>query len=243
MVLKHSLITAMKFKFISKLALFVGAAFALASCSMDDGDNDYYYQNPATAAYGIVANASPNSGDLYFFADSNQVNNTGLSYTGADGYFNFFPGNRVLSIKDQAGTTLATDTIALTAGQYFSAFAVNTFNSIELVTYRDSLTYPPANQAYVRFINLSPDADSVSVATPTQVLATGVAFKQATPFIAVPSGTYSFDFTLTGSEDSLFTGAPVNLYSGHIYTIYTKGFATPATGSNDTFSTELLRNY
>ncbi|MES2488020.1 MAG: DUF4397 domain-containing protein [Bacteroidota bacterium] len=232
----------MKLKFISRLMLCMGAAIAFTSCDIDDDNNNY---NPPadTAAYGVIVNASPNSGDLYFFADANQVNNTGLSYTGANGYYNFFPGNRLLSVKNTAGTTVATDSITLTAGQYFSAFAVNTFDNIELVTYTDSLQYPAANKAYLRFINLSPDADSINVSSLTATFATGLAFKQATDFIEVPSGTYDFTFADTASGDSLFTDTAVNLYAGHIYTIYSKGFVTPTTGSNDTFSTELLRNY
>jgi len=232
----------MKFKFISKLALGLGLAISLASCSIDD-DGDNYYPVTPTAAFGVVANASPNSGDLFFFADSNQVNNTGLSYTGANGYYNFFTGDRVLSVKNAGGTTLATDTISLAAGQYFSTFAVNTFDNLELVTFNDSLEYPAANHAYVRFINLSPDADSVDVAGITQNFATNLAFKASTAFIEVQSGTYDFTFKDSESGETLFTDSAVNLYSGHIYTIYTKGLVTPATGSNDTFSTEMLTNY
>jgi len=232
----------MKLKFISKLALCIGAAIAFTSCDIDDDNNN---TNPPaeTVAYGVIVNASPNSGDLYFFADSNQVNNTGLSYTGANGYYNFLPGNRQLSIKNAAGTVLATDSITLTAGQYFSTFAVNTFDNIELVSYTDSLRYPAANKAYLRFINLSPDANGITITSPTATYATGLTFKQSTNFIEVPGGTYDFTFSGTASGDSLFTDTAVNLYSGHIYTIYTKGFASPATGSNDTFSTEILRNY
>jgi len=232
----------MKFTFFSKAALVAGLAISLVSCSIDDDNNNYYPTNPETA-FGVVANASPNSGDLYFYADTNQVNNTGLSYTGANGYYNFYTGDRVLSVKDASGTTLATDTITLSAGQYFSAFAVNTFDNIELVTYNDSLEYPANGHAYVRFINLSPDAESIDVAGLTQTFATNLAFKGSTGFIEVQSGTYDFAFKDSESGETLFTDSAVDLYAGHIYTIYTKGFVTPASGSNDTFSTELLRNY
>jgi hypothetical protein len=232
----------MKLKFISNLMLCMGAAITLASCDIDD-DNANYVPPVETAAYGVIVNASPNSGDLFFYADSNQVNNTALSYTGANGYYNFFTGDRVLSIKNTAGDTLATKDVTLTAGQYFSAFAVNTFDNIELVTYTDSLQLPSQGRAYVRFINLTPDAESIDVEGLNAAFATNLEFKEATEFIEVQSGTYDLNFNDSATEETLFTDAGVNFYAGHIYTIYTKGFVTPATGSNDTFSTELLRNY
>ncbi|RYD86016.1 MAG: DUF4397 domain-containing protein [Sphingobacteriales bacterium] len=232
---------AMKFTFISKLMLCMGAAVTLSSCSIDD--DDYPVVPPVDAAFGVIANASPNSGELFFFADSNRLNNAGITYTGAEGYYNLYTGSRIISVKNAGGTTLATDTITLAAGQYFSTFAVNTFDNIELVTYGDSLQYPANGKAYVRFTNLSPDADSINVASPSTTFATGLAFMQATDFIEVPSGIYDFNFTDAATTDTLFTDSAVNLYAGHIYTIYTKGFVTPATGSNETFSTKLLRNY
>lgn len=233
----------MKLNFLSKLALCMVAIVSLASCDLEDDVNNNYTPLVPDTAFGIIANASPNSGDLYFYADANLINNSALNFGSANGYYNFYTGDRVLTLKNDAGTTLATSNITLTAGQYFSAFAVNTFEDIELVTYQDSLEYPAANHAYVRFINLSPDSEGVTVATTSQNFATGLEFKAATDFIDVTSGTYAFTFTDPATGEVLFTTPTYDLYPGAIYTIYTKGFVTPPTGSNDTFSTELLRNY
>lgn len=234
----------MKLKFITKLALSLGAVALMSSCSIDDDTNNYVQPIPQ-AAFGLITNASPSSGNLYFFADDNQVNSTALTYTDAQGYFNFRLGERVLSLKDQAGAVLDTVHVNLEAGQYFSAFAVNTFEDIEMVTYKDSLEYPEANQALVRFINLSPDAPSINVASATATLATGLDFKESSAFIPVQAGTYNLTYsaTATGTGTALHTDTGVQFAAGRIYTIYTKGFVTPPTGSNDTFSTERLRNY
>lgn len=228
----------MKSGFLKTLFVGVAAIFA-ASCSVDD---EGYYLND-NAAYGIVANASPNSGDLYFFADANQVGNAPFSYSDARGYLPFFTGDRTLSLKNAAGDLLASTEVTLGVGNFFSAFAVNTFDDIELVVYEDALVKPSGSSAKVRFINLSPDAASIDVERENSIgVVSEIAFKQASTFIDLPAGIYDFHFSLTGSDTPLHT-KNVQLNPGRIYTIYTKGFVTPPTGSNDTFSGEVLRNY
>ncbi|RYG25284.1 MAG: DUF4397 domain-containing protein, partial [Chitinophagaceae bacterium] len=213
---------------------------AVVACSTDDGG--YYYEAPQVA-YGVIANASPDSGNLFFFADNNQVNQSGLSYTRAEGYYSFFPGNRVLKLKNEAGVELASDTISVAAGQAFSVFAVNRFEEIELVTYPDTLDYPAQNKARVRFINLTSDAPEVTVTQNTTVLA-NLSFKESSGFMDVETGAATvFTFSNDSDSETPYTLTAANLSPGHIYTIYTKGYVSPAAGSNDTFSTQTIRNY
>jgi len=232
----------MKTTFFKRLLLCVGVVGILSSCSLDDDANNYVTYPEPEIAYGIIANASPASGDLFFFADANQINNTALTYTNAAGYYNFNLGNRVLSVKNSAGTTVATQNVTLERGNTFTAFAVNTFDNIELVVYRDSISSTSTGKSYVRFINLSPDADPINVSGTTQTFATGLAFKQATPFIEVTAGDYDLTFKDTATQDTLVQDNAVALRAGKIYTIYTKGFTTPPAGSNDTFSTEVINH-
>jgi hypothetical protein len=230
----------MKLKLFSKIAL-MGIAVSLTSCSLDDDNN--YVENPGNVAYGAIINASPNSGDLFFYADENRINNTALGYNGAAGYYNFNLGERQLSIKNAQNETLATADITLQQGRYFSAFAVNTFDNIELVTYGDSLVYPASGRALVRYINLSPDAPEIDVAGINATFATNLAFKEATEFAEIPSGSYDLTYKVSGTGETLFSETAVKFYAGHIYTVYTKGYVTPPTGSNDSFSAEHLTNW
>lgn len=232
-------------KFTTLKGLFFGLTTILlaSSCTSDDDYVSYPYPD---VAFGVIVNASPNSGDLYFYADANLVNTNGVNYAEAYGYYSFFPGERVLKIKDGAGTELATNTVTLTANQYFTAFAVNTFENIELVTFNDSLVQPGNNHARVKFINLSPDAGTINISTGTQTVVTALEFKHASEFIELQSGTYNFGYSHTTAgtdQEDLFTDTGVELHAGRIYTIYTKGFVYPGEGSNDGFSTEKLTLY
>ncbi|RZJ70274.1 DUF4397 domain-containing protein [Flavobacterium sp.] len=227
----------MKSRLIKTLFFGLAVIFA-ASCSVDD--EGYYYND--TAAHGTIGNASPNSGDLYFFADNNQVNANGLNFGAAAGYYNFFPGNRSLTLRNAGGTVLDTEEITLNVGDFFTAFAVNTADSVELAVYQDVLAKPAGGNARVRFINLSPDATAIDVVDNTTDVTTGLTFKQATPFLELPAGTYNFDYRLSADDTALYT-QNIQLQSGRIYTVYTKGFVTPQTGSNDTFTAEAIYNY
>jgi hypothetical protein len=231
----------MKLDFILKTVLGIAAAFMVSSCNIDDDSN--YYTPDTNVAYGIIANASPNSGDLFFYADENRINATASVYGTAEGYFRFYTGNRTLSLRDASGTLLDSTTVDLREGNVFSAFAVNTFNNIELVTYADTLVAPPAGYALVRFINLSPDAGTINIAGINQTFASNVDFKEATAYIPVQAGGFDINYKNSASGETIYTTIGEEFLSGHIYTIYTRGFTTPPAGSNDTFSTKKLRNY
>ena len=229
----------MKSSLIWKMFFGIAAAFAISSCSLDDG-GEYYYQD--VAAHGIIGNASPNSGDLYFFADDNLVNTNGLNFGSALGYYNFYAGERTLNVKNSLGNVLASKDLTLDVGDFFTAFAVNTSENLELVVYEDSLMIPVSGKAAVRFINLSPDAESIDVFDETTAVASDLSFKEASSFTELPAGIYDFSFRTSGDDASLYT-KNIQLNPGRIYTIYTKGFITPSTGSNDAFSAEAMYNY
>ena len=230
----------MKAKILNSLLLLL-PVLAFIGCNTDD-DYYYYYPDP-NVSLGMIANASPDSGDLFFYADANSINSTALNYPNAAGYYNFYLGDRTFSIQDASGNELATVDKTLEAGTFFSVFAVNTFANIELVVYDDVLEYPStADKSMVRFINLSPDAPAIGVSLQENELASGIEFKQATDFIEIDSGTHTLTFTNPDGE-VLYTYADVNFTPKSIYTIYTKGYVTPPDGSNDSFSTRRIRNW
>lgn len=231
----------MKTTFFTRLALCLGLTLSLSSCISDDSTSTV--DPTPTAAYGLIANASPDSGDLYFFAEDTPINTAGLTYTNNSPYLNFKVAERTISVKNATGTVLATKKVTPTLGMYFSVFAVNTFANLELVAYQDPLVYPAANNARVRFINLSPDAAPIDIKSTAGTYATALPFKSATDYVEVPAGTYAFTFTNNSTQAPIYTNPGIQFVQGQIYTVYTKGYVTPPTGSNLTFATQVLRNY
>ena len=232
----------MRVTMLKKMLLFCSLAFVMVSC--DDDDTDYYYIEPSDSAFGVIANASPSSGDLYFHSDENQINGTAINYGDAAGFFKFYTGNRLFSVLNTAGDTLAKTQVSLNEYDIFSAFAVNTFENIELMIFKEPNEYPTAGRALVRFINLSPDAPAVKISASSEgELVQGIGFKEASDFVSLNYGTYDITYTDSETGETLFTDTAVELYSGRIYTVYTKGFVNPPAESNDTFSTEKYWHY
>lgn len=228
----------MKSSFFWKMFFGIASLFALSSCNVDDGD--YYFYD--TVAHGTIGNASPSSGDLFFFADNNQVNTNGLSFGNAVGYYNFYEGNRVISVQDNTGNTLASAQLSLSIGDFFTVFAVNDPENMELAVYEDVLEEPFRGHAGVRFINLSPDSGSIDVEDAGSDAVSALAYRDASQFINIPEGSHTFRFR-SSSDDTVLYTKQINLAAGRIYTIYTKGLVYPSAGDNSAFSAEAIYNY
>lgn len=224
-----------------KKMYFLILSLALLSCS-DDDDNCYYYET-RDEAYGILANVSPNSGDLYFHADENQINSNPVNYGNTFGFYNFYTGSRLFSLLNNVGDILATQEVLLEDNQIFGAFAVNTFDQIELFVNIEANVNPNSSHAVVRFINLSPDSSPITISSGTSIVAENLAFKEVSDFVEFNDGNFDFTFSDASTGQVLFIDTDVDLYPNRIYTIYTKGFVMPPSGSNDTFSTEHYWHY
>lgn len=216
--------------------LLIATTFYLLSCEVEQ--NDYYYNYPESA-FGIIANASPSSGDLFFYADDNRINNSGLNYSQYLGYRQFYTGDRNFTLRNSNGIILASTNIQLSYGDYFSVFAVNNFNEIELVSYTDNLSRPSSNKAKVRFINLSPDMPAIEIFNGINLLQSNLNFKDASNFVEIESGEQQI-IIKTSNTGTEVLNTNIDFKPGIIYTIYTKGYDIPPSNSNDTFSIEKI---
>ncbi|MGB6094541.1 MAG: DUF4397 domain-containing protein [Moheibacter sp.] len=209
----------------------------LISCT--DDDSDYLYEE----ARGLVVNASPNSGDLYFYSDDNQINTDGAGYNHIYGYYRFSTGDRSMSVRDQQNVLLDSKTVHLNRNEYFSVFAVNTFDHLELMVYKDLLEYPGVGNSSIRMINLTSDSQPVNLYLNSTLIAENLAFKQAGSFIRIAEGYYDLKITDSADGEILYQESDVPFYSNRIYTIYSKGYKNPPAGSNDSLSINRIRNY
>ena len=88
----------------------------------------------------------------------------------------------------------------------------------------DSVTSPSAGTAQVRVAHLSPDAPLVDVFVNGTRALSGVAFKDVSNYLAVPSGSVNFKVTPANAATPVVIDATVNLNSGGNYTVAATGF-------------------
>lgn len=224
---------------ISRLMFVAIAVTSLTSCS----DDDDYYSVELEESFGLIANASPNSGDLYFFADDNKINSNALNYTDVQGYYRFYDGMRTFSIQDNNGNILDSEQREVKDGEFFSVFAVNTFDQLELVFFEDELNQPGFYNAGVRLINLSPDAPKIDLYLDGKMITSNIPFKTASSFVNIEDEEYDVEIKDPQTGTTLYQQSSVIFYPNRIYTLYTKGFVNVPSGSNDQFSLEIIRNY
>lgn len=212
----------------------------LAACNPDDEE---FVSEPVKVAYVSIYHAAPNAPAFDIAVDGRVINQNPFDYTAYSGYLNFFTGNRAISFHSiNADNALIDTTFNFEDGKAYSLFAINQVSGVGTLLVVDSAASPAEGNAMVRFINLSPDAPSFDLSTgsSTDPLFAGKAFKEATQFEEVSSGTYTFDVKGAGGTEALLSAKDVEILPGRFYTIITRGFVNPPDGNDHVLSLEIL---
>jgi len=218
--------------FTKKSSLFVallGTAVFFNSCK-----NDIDNSGPAIAALTVV-NAYPTTNTLDFYIGSNKVNNTGLAFGQKLSYFEAYAGNTSVNITSTGSlTSIKTKSIVLEGGMYHSLFIIGkTAEDVDYLVLKDNPSAPKENQANIRFVNLSPDAASLSlelVGDTTKF--EDKVFKDFTPFKPVTGAKSNFVLKDKASGTVKATLNDVELVKQKTYTIWAKGLETTATDAH-----------
>ena len=151
-----------------------------------------------------------------------------LLYANNTDYMSVSAGTRNIQFNSTGTTTALIDAdFPLEAGVSYSLFTSGAVSSIGTLVLRDTLETPPAGQARVRFIHLSPDAPGVDIAVTggSGTLASDVTFREATSFVALPGGTYNLELRAMGTTTVILPIPGVTIQAGRNYTIFVRGFA------------------
>jgi hypothetical protein len=197
----------------------------LSSC-LKDHDNGHHIDEPV--ALVSVINASPDVQPVNFFLDQNRANNQPISYGHGIDYINAFPGKRVatFSVSGSGSQKIKSDTINLTAKKLYSIYLANVASTPDIVLFADSITRPDVGKATIRLVNVSPDAGAVDLAikSSSTVLASGNAYKTASPFIPVQGNSaYTLEIRKAGTATVLVTLTDIRVNSGSVYTVWLQG--------------------
>jgi hypothetical protein len=188
---------------IAAALLLTASALTFSSCSKDEMET--------TSISGLmVVNASPSYGTYNVY-----INNI-VSPVNTKGALPFM------------GTTAPYINITLDEDKAYSYYLINDRPNLSGVLVQDDLSLTSAEKAFVRFINLSPDAGSLDLAiSGGAVLVGDKAFKSASDFISADAKPYTLELKSKQSGAVLATIKDVTLTAGKMYTVVAGGFTTP----------------
>jgi hypothetical protein len=220
------------------------ACVALAGMvSCNDFDDPQVEQVPV--AFVSLYHASPNAPDLSIQVDNQQINNSPLDYSEYTGYLRFRTGDRNLKFGPFGASNVAIDsTLTLTEGNAYSVFVVDEYDGASLLVLNDNSEEPATGKAKIRFLNLSPDSEEMTLLANGEAAAwfSDQAFKETSTFTEVDAKDYDFQVTSTTSGDDVLSIPDINLRPGWFYTIVVRGYETPPGGNTNVVSAEVLVN-
>jgi hypothetical protein len=179
-----------------------------------------------------IMHASPDTPPVDIFVDGQKAV-TALAFPNNTGYVALPAGGHNVKVfvspSDGTGTPALQATLDVVAGKDVTVLATGRVGdgSLALTLFEDDNRTPSGNNAHVRLIHASPDAPPVNVAvagTDTNVF-TGVAFRNVSPYVPVPAGTYSLDVKVNATGATVLTIPNLKLDARTVYTAVAVGLA------------------
>jgi hypothetical protein len=204
-------------KYITIFTFLFGIVLLFESCTK----KNEWVGGPVTYASFFNAVARNNSVD--FFINNQMVNLKSLVFGESLGYFNVGPGAAKLDITFGTVQVVASDNTTFDEGKYYSIFVTGK-SPIDFIVTDDARTDPPAGQAKVRFVQLSPDAPNINIDIEDKPnLFADRTYKSYTDFIVIDAGNYNLRVRQAGSNTVKFSKFDVQIDGGGIYTIVAIG--------------------
>lgn len=208
-------------KNLKLVGILVALSVVMFSClNTDDAD----YVNPEDSAWLAFINASPGSQGLKYYDSGILINTPKLNYGTFHGYVNRNKGVSKITVRMESSLDLDTLEMNLVKNSFYSIFAVNTPDSLELVSYLDNHVAAESGKSLIRFIQLSPDSPSIKLMIEDEEGSLGTyAFKDASAFINVNHGVSKKFILINAETDEILLTKELNLGNGNSYSIFSKG--------------------
>jgi len=175
-----------------------------------------------------IVNASPSTENLDIYVDNTKVTQAGgnFSFGSKIDYLNAYSGSRRMTItrKDSA-VPLKSELFILEPQFGYTLFIIDRFADIKFMLLPDNLTKPVKGKASVRFANLSPDLEPLTLSVDNDpALITNIAFKDYSNAILVETGDkVTFNIREHNTGNLVLTLPDIKIEDQKIYTIYVKG--------------------
>lgn len=177
-------------------------------------------------AYLSMVNTSPTLGTYNFYCDGTKLNTAAVPFGGTTAYVNYTSGEHTAKFTTETGSeSLLTKSVSLAENGVYSLFLIERPEKLDALLIQDVMTVVSTEQAFIRFINLSPDAPVLDLAITgaTDKIVSGKSYKGASDFQAISPATYSFDIRESSAGIVKTTLVAVTLTAGKYYTVISRG--------------------
>ncbi|RYE19401.1 MAG: DUF4397 domain-containing protein [Sphingobacteriales bacterium] len=181
-------------------------------------------------SYLGITNASPTVGTYNLYMNDRKVKDAALPFGGNIPYFQLNSASyKVKLTTESSPESLLSKDIVLEKDKIYSLFIVGKGAGLDYLLTNDDVRQLSVEKAYIRFINLTPDAPALSlVAKDSAALVSDKTYKAASEFIEINPKVYTLEI-----KDKL-TGGTINkeltnvdIKKGKFYTVISKGLLTP----------------
>ncbi len=230
-----SIVLSSKLRSVFTLTLITLSTLAIISCKKVE-------QVTTKISFLRIINASPTLGTFDTYINTQKANSGPLPFGGVLRYVQPTAGSCELRFTVANDLqTLFTKSINLTPDVAYSYYLIDKGVSLDGLLITDVMGATATDKAYVKFINLSPDAPALSLNVLGGVsVATSKAYKATSEFVAIDVKKQSFEIK-DGAGNVKTTLIDESLAGGRYYTIIARGLLTP--GNNEqAFSAQAIIN-
>lgn len=214
--------------------LLISGLFA-TSCLDDDSSSE-----PFSGGWVAFVNASPDASSLKFYSNGNVINSSGIPYGQYFGYLSAPTGVHNLTVRSGNNTDRDTVTINVGINKYYSVFAVNLLDNIELLAFEDNFLNLGAGKSGVRFSQFSPDAPLLRVEFEGEADPIGVfGFKQSTTMKEINAATDKKMFLIDEETSDTLLTKTYTFKEGFSYAVFSKGLVN-STSSNQNLDIQVI---
>ena len=171
---------------------------------------------PATAAtspsFVRVIHASPFVGTADVFVDGSKLLSS-FAFGAVTDYATIPPGPHKVQIAlvgKGIGASALTETLTVNPGSAYTVAAIGTqASNLSLQVFVDNNVLATGTTKF-RVYELSPDAGSVTVAAGGRMLVSGISYQNASNYLVIPAGAYTFDANSPANNATLSTSATLD---------------------------------
>jgi hypothetical protein len=232
-------LTSRNFTRLTACAVLTFGALLLNSCSKDPEPAQPY-------AFLSITNTSPTLATFNIYIDQNpgKVNVQGaLAFGGSLGYGQIASGAHSVKVTTASSTeSLLTKNISLDENAAYSLFIIDKNANMDYLVTKDALGDISSAKAFVKFINLSPDAAALDLGVKdASVIISDKAYKASSAFIEVEAKAYVFQIKDKATGNVKKELASLDAKAGKSYTVIATGLIAPS-GTDQPFTGQIITN-